>query len=113
MPGASFAGQQETYLNVQGVPALLEACKKFLASLFTDRAIFYRLEKGFDYRKIALTIAVQKMVRSDKACSGVAFSLDTETGFKDVVIINASYGLGEAIVQGNVNPMNICCLSQP
>ena len=100
LPGASFAGQQETFLHVQGVSALLEACKGCFASLFTDRAIVYRLEKGFDYRKIALTIAVQKMVRSDKACSGVAFSLDTETGFKDAIIINASYGLGEAIVQG-------------
>jgi pyruvate,water dikinase len=104
LPGASFAGQQESYLHIQGASALLQACKDCFASLFTDRAIVYRLEKGFDYRKIALTIAVQKMVRSDKACSGVAFSLDTETGFNNVVIINASYGLGESIVQGIVTP---------
>ncbi len=104
LPGASFAGQQETFLHIKGIDALLQACKGCLASLFTDRAIVYRISKNFDYRKIALTIAVQKMVRSDKACSGVGFSLDTETGFKDVIILNASYGLGEAIVQGQVTP---------
>ena len=104
LPGASFAGQQETFLHVQGITALEDACKKCFASLFTDRAILYRLTKGFDYRTIALSIAVQKMVRSDKACSGVAFSLDTESGFKDVVLINGSYGLGEAVVQGEVTP---------
>lgn len=104
LPTASFAGQQETYLNINGVPALLEAVRKGMASLFTDRAIIYRREKGFDDFQVALSIGVQKMVRSDKACSGVAFSLDTETGFRDVVMINASYGLGEAIVQGLVTP---------
>ncbi|CAN5163371.1 hypothetical protein BH09DEP1_BH09DEP1_7820 [soil metagenome] len=104
LPGASFAGQQESYLNISGKEELLEACKKCFASLFTDRAIVYRHDQEFDYKKIALSIVVQKMVRSDKASSGVAFSLDTESGFKDVVVINASYGLGETIVQGLVVP---------
>lgn len=104
LPTASFAGQQESYLNITGDYQLIEACKKCFASLFTDRAIVYRHDKGFEYQKIALSIAVQKMVRSDKGASGVAFSLDTESGFKNAVIINASYGLGEAIVQGLVVP---------
>lgn len=104
LPHASFAGQQESYLNVSGKEELLEACKKCFASLFTDRAIVYRHDQNFNYKKIALSIVVQKMVRSDKAASGVAFSLDTESGFKDVVMINASYGLGDAIVQGLVVP---------
>jgi pyruvate,water dikinase len=104
LPDASFAGQQETYLNVQGEAALLDACKRCFASLFTDRAISYRHDKGFDHLAIALSIGVQEMVRSDLATSGVMFSLDTETGFRDVVLINASYGLGENIVQGAVNP---------
>lgn len=104
LPGASFAGQQESFLNISGKEELLEACKKCFASLFTDRAIVYRHDQNFDYKKIALSIVVQKMVRSDKASSGVAFSLDTESGFKDVVVINASYGLGDAIVQGLVVP---------
>lgn len=104
LPGASFAGQQESFLNISGKEELLEACKKCFASLFTDRAIVYRHDQNFDYRKIALSIAVQKMVRADKACSGVAFSLDTESGFENVVVINASYGLGESIVQGLVVP---------
>ncbi|MBW2991179.1 phosphoenolpyruvate synthase [Candidatus Woesearchaeota archaeon] len=104
LPDASFAGQQETYLNVKGEHQLLEACKKCFASLFTNRAISYREDKGFDHFKIGLSIGVQKMVRSDKACSGVMFSIDTESGFRDVVLINASYGLGENIVQGVVNP---------
>ncbi len=104
LPTASFAGQQETYLNVRGNKALLEACKKSMASLFTDRAIIYRIEKGFDHFQVALSVGVQKMVRSDKACAGVAFSLDTETGFKDVVMIDAAFGLGESIVKGLVNP---------
>ena len=104
LPTASFAGQQESYLNISGDYQLIEACKKCFASLFTDRAIVYRHDKSFDYRKIALSIAVQKMVRSDKGSSGVAFSLDTESGFKNVVIIDASFGLGEAIVQGLVVP---------
>jgi len=104
LPGASFAGQQETYLNIHGNDALLKSCIQCMASLFTDRAIAYRVEHGFDHFKVALSIAVQKMIRSDLACSGVAFSVDTETGFKDVVMINASYGLGEMIVKGSVIP---------
>ncbi len=104
MPDASFAGQQETYLNVQGERALLEACKRCFASLFTDRAISYRTDKGFEHFKIALSIGVQRMVRADLAASGVMFTLDTETGFRDAVLINAAYGLGENVVQGRVNP---------
>ena len=104
LPDASFAGQQETYLNVRGEAALLDACKRCFASLFTDRAISYRHDKGFDDRRIALSIGVQRMVRSDLASSGVMFTLDTETGFREVVLVNASYGLGENIVQGAVNP---------
>jgi len=104
LPDASFAGQQETYLNIKGEHALIEACKKCFASLFTNRAISYRVDKHFDHFKVALSIGVQKMVRSDKACSGVMFSIDTETGFKDAVLINGAYGLGENVVQGAVNP---------
>jgi pyruvate,water dikinase len=104
LPDASFAGQQETYLNIKGDKALIDACKKCFASLFTARAISYRVDKGFDHFKIGLSIGVQKMVRSDLACSGVMFSIDTETGFTDTVLINGSYGLGENIVQGAVNP---------
>jgi pyruvate,water dikinase len=104
LPDASFAGQQETYLNVQGRQALLESCRRCFASLFTDRAISYRSDKGFDHLKVALAVGVQRMVRSDLASSGVMFSIDTETGFPDVVLINASYGLGENVVQGSVNP---------
>jgi pyruvate,water dikinase len=104
LPDASFAGQQETYLNVTGNEALLEACKKCFASLFTDRAISYRFDKGFDHLSIALSIGVQKMVRSDLATSGVIFSIDTESGFKDAILITAAYGLGETVVQGSVNP---------
>ena len=104
LPDASFAGQQETYLNVQGHRALLHTCRQCLASLFTDRAISYRADRGFDHEKIALSIGVQRMVRSDLAASGVIFTLDTESGFRDVVLINAAYGLGENIVQGSVNP---------
>ena len=104
LPDASFAGQQETYLNVQGHQALLETCKRCFASLFTDRAISYRVDKGFDHLQIALSIGVQQMVRSDLATAGVLFTIDTETGFPDVVLINASYGLGENVVQGAVNP---------
>lgn len=102
--GASFAGQQETYLNIKGDKQLILACKKCFASLFTDRAISYREEKKFDHMKVYLSVAVQKMVRSDKACSGVMFTIDTESGFDKVVFINAAYGLGENIVQGKVNP---------
>jgi pyruvate,water dikinase len=104
LPEASFAGQQETYLNVHGVQALLEACRKCFASLFTDRAISYRVDKGFDHLGIALSIGVQKMVRSDLSASGVMFTIDTESGFRDVVLINATYGLGESLVQGIVTP---------
>jgi pyruvate, water dikinase len=104
LPGASFAGQQESYLNISGKEELLDACKKCFASLFTDRAIVYRHDQQFDYKKIALSIVVQKMVRSDKGSSGVAFTLDTETGFKDAILINGSYGLGDSIVQGLVVP---------
>lgn len=104
LPDASFAGQQETYLNVQGTRALVETCRRCFASLFTDRAISYREHKGFDHFEIALSIGVQLMVRSDLATSGVMFSIDTETGFRDAVLINAAYGLGENVVQGAVNP---------
>ena len=104
LPDASFAGQQETFLNIHGHAALLEACKKCFASLFTNRAISYREDKGFDHFDIALSIGVQKMVRSDKASSGVMFSIDTESGFKDAVFIGAAWGLGENVVQGAVNP---------
>jgi pyruvate,water dikinase len=104
LPDASFAGQQETYLNVQGRLAVLDACRRCFASLFTDRAISYREHKGFDHFRIALSVGVQRMVRSDLATSGVMFSIDTETGFADAVLINAAYGLGENVVQGAVNP---------
>lgn len=104
LPDASFAGQQETYLNVQGSATLLETCRRCFASLFTDRAISYRVDKQFDHLQIALSIGVQLMVRSDLATSGVMFSIDTETGFRDAVLINAAYGLGENVVQGSVNP---------
>ncbi|MBU0766496.1 phosphoenolpyruvate synthase [Patescibacteria group bacterium] len=104
LPDASFAGQQETYLNVRGDKAILTSCRKCFASLFTNRAISYREDKGFDHFNIGLSVAVQRMVRSDKATSGVMFSIDTETGFRDTVYINAVYGLGEYIVQGMVNP---------
>jgi pyruvate,water dikinase len=104
LPGASFAGQQETYLNVRGLPALLESCRRCFASLFTDRAISYRAERGFEHDKVYLSIGVQKMVRSDLAGSGVMFTLDTESGFDGVVFITAIYGLGENIVQGVTNP---------
>lgn len=104
LPDASFAGQQETFLNVTGDHELLEACRRCYASLFTDRAMVYRREKGFEHMRVALSIGVQKMVRSDKAGSGVLFTIDTETGFRDVVVINAAWGLGENVVQGTVNP---------
>ena len=104
LPEASFAGQQETYLNVRGPAALIDAVRNCFASLFTDRAISYRQSFSYDESSIGLSVCVQKMVRSDLATSGVAFSLDTETGFKDVVVINGSYGLGELIVQGAVSP---------
>jgi pyruvate,water dikinase len=104
LPDASFAGQQETFLNIHGPEALLEAAKKCFASLFTNRAISYRQDKGFDHFTIGLSIGVQKMVRSDKACSGVMFSIDTESGFRNAVLVSGSWGLGENIVLGRVNP---------
>ena len=104
LPDASFAGQQESFLNVTGDHELLEACRRCYASLFTDRAMIYRQEKGFDHLKVALSIGVQKMVRADKAGSGVMFTIDTETGFRDAAVINAAWGLGENVVQGTVNP---------
>ncbi|MBK5100306.1 MAG: phosphoenolpyruvate synthase [Desulfobacteraceae bacterium] len=104
LPDASFAGQQETFLNIRGKRSVLDACRKCFASLFTNRAISYRHDKGFGQFDVSLSIAVQKMVRSDSAYSGVIFSIDTETGFKDVVFITAAYGLGENVVQGVVNP---------
>ena len=104
LPDASFAGQQETFLNVRGERDLLDACKRCFASLFTDRAISYREAKGFDHLKVALSIGVQRMVRSDLAGSGVMFSIDTETGFPRTVVISAAWGLGETVVQGTVNP---------
>jgi pyruvate,water dikinase len=104
LPDASFAGQQETYLNVQGLPALLDSVRRCFASLYTDRAISYRHDRGYDLTDIALSVGVQQMVRSDLASAGVMFSIDTETGFRDSVLINASYGLGENVVQGSVNP---------
>ncbi|MFP4403311.1 MAG: phosphoenolpyruvate synthase [Candidatus Woesearchaeota archaeon] len=104
LPDASFAGQQETFLNIRGNEALIDACKKCFASLFTDRAISYRVDKDFDHFSIGLSIGVQKMVRSDKGTSGVMFSIDTESGFKDAIYVTAAYGLGENVVQGSVNP---------
>ncbi len=104
LPDASFAGQQETFLNVRGSESILEAVRNCFASLFTDRAISYRNTFGYDHFDIGLSVCIQKMVRSDMAASGVAFSLDPESGFKDVVVINASYGLGEMVVQGSVSP---------
>ncbi|MBE9174346.1 pyruvate, water dikinase [Synechocystis salina LEGE 06155] len=104
LPEASFAGQQETYLNVHSLSCVLESCHKCFASLFTDRAISYRHHNGFDHFAVALSVGVQKMVRSDLATSGVMFSIDTETGFKNAALITAAYGLGENVVQGAVNP---------
>ena len=104
LPTASFAGQHESYLNVHGDENLLDACRRCFASLFTDRAIHYRIDQGFDHFAIGLSIGVMKMVRSDLAASGVFFSLDTESGFRDVVFITGAYGLGENVVQGAVDP---------
>ncbi len=104
LPTASFAGQQDSYLNVQGETQLFEACRRCFASLFTDRAIHYRIDQGFDHFRLALSIGVMKMVRSDLAASGVMFTLDTETGFRDVVLISAAFGLGENVVQGALDP---------
>jgi pyruvate,water dikinase len=104
LPSASFAGLQETYLNICGQEALLDACKKCYASLFTARAIVYREEKGFDHFKVALSVGVQKMVRADRSCSGVIFTIDTETGFENAIVINGAWGLGENVVKGIINP---------
>jgi len=104
LPDASFAGQQETFLNVRGLSSLLRSCQKCMASLFTNRAIAYRVHKGFDHFSVALSVCIQLMVRSDQACSGVIFTLDTESGFRDVVLVTGSWGLGENVVQGAVNP---------
>lgn len=104
LPEASFAGQQETYLNVQGERALLDSCKLCFASLFTDRAISYRTDFSFDHHKVALSIGVQRMVRSDCGAAGVMFTIDTESGFRNAILINAAYGLGENVVKGSVNP---------
>ncbi|MDF2179908.1 phosphoenolpyruvate synthase [Aliiglaciecola sp. CAU 1673] len=104
MPDASFAGQQETFLNVKGYDAVMTAIKHVFASLFNDRAISYRVHQGYDHRGVALSAGIQRMVRSDQAASGVMFTIDTESGFEDVVFITSSYGLGEMVVQGAVNP---------
>jgi pyruvate,water dikinase len=104
LPGASFAGQQETYLNIRGEESLLDACKRCYASLYTDRAIAYREAKGFAHETVALSVGVQRMVRSDLAGAGVMFSIDTETGFDKIVLINAAWGLGENVVRGTVDP---------
>jgi pyruvate,water dikinase len=104
LPTASFAGQQDTYLNIKGDESLLDACRRCFASLFTDRAIHYRVDQGFDHFDVALSIGIMKMVRSDLASSGVMFSLDTESGFRDVVFVTGAYGLGENVVQGAVDP---------
>ncbi len=104
LPDASFAGQQESYLNIKGEKALIKAVRDCISSLFTNRAISYRVDKGFDHFSIALSVGVQKMVRSDKASSGVMFSCDPDSGFADVTVINAAYGLGENVVKGRVNP---------
>ncbi|CAM4090382.1 Phosphoenolpyruvate synthase [Mycobacterium basiliense] len=104
LPTASFAGQQETFLNITGSESLLDACRRCFASLFTDRAIHYRIDQGFDHFKVALSIGIMKMVRSDLASSGVMFTIDTESGFNDVVFVTGAYGLGENVVQGAVDP---------
>src|SRR6185436_57560 len=104
LPTASFAGQQETYLNVRGEAQLLDAVRNCMASLFTDRAIVYRVERGFAHEAVALSVGVQKMVRSDLGSAGVIFTLDTESGFRDVVLVTGAFGLGETVVQGQVNP---------
>ncbi|HET6763407.1 MAG TPA: PEP/pyruvate-binding domain-containing protein, partial [Longimicrobiaceae bacterium] len=104
LPDASFAGQQETFLNVVGADVLLAAVRRCYASLFTDRAIVYRAQHGYGHGDVALSAGVQKMVRSDLGCAGVMFSLDPESGFRDAVVISGAWGLGESVVQGSVNP---------
>ncbi len=104
LPTASFAGQHESFLNVRGAEQVFEACRQCFASVFTDRAIVYRNDNGFDHLKIGLSVGVMKMVRADCGSSGVAFTLDTKSGFRDVVFITGAYGLGENVVQGRVDP---------
>ena len=104
LPDASFAGQQETFLNVEGIDNVLVAVRQVFASLYNDRAISYRVHQGFEHSQVALSAGIQRMVRSDLAASGVVFTIDTESGFRDVVFITSSYGLGETVVQGAVNP---------
>ena len=104
LPTASFAGQHESFLNVHGEGDLFEACRRCFASIFTDRAIVYRIDNGFDHFRVALSVGVMKMVRADLAASGVIFTLDTESGFRDVVFVTGSWGLGENVVQGKVDP---------
>src|SRR6185369_8217142 len=104
LPTASVAGQHDSFLNVRGVDELAEACRRCFASVFTDRAIVYRNSNGFDHLKIGLSVGIMKMVRSDQAASGVAFTLDTESGFRNAVFVTGIYGLGENIVQGRVDP---------
>ncbi len=110
LPDASFAGQQETFLNVRGIGDVLKAIKEVYASLFNDRAIAYRVHQNFDHKEVAISVGIQQMVRSDIGVSGVMFTLDTESGFDDVVLINANYGLGETVVQGSVNPDEFLCV---
>ena len=109
LPTASFAGQHESFLNVHGEQDVIEACRRCFASIFTDRAIVYRIDNGFDHFKVALSVGVMKMVRSDLAASGIIFTLDTESGFRDVVFLTGSWGLGENIVQGKVDPDEVLC----
>ena len=104
LPDASFAGQQETYLNIQGVEHILDAVRRVYASLYNDRAIAYRVHKGFTHSEVSISAGVQRMVRSDLGSAGVAFTMDTESGFREVVFVTSSYGLGETVVQGAVNP---------
>ena len=104
LPDASFAGQQETFLNIRGVDNVLTAVKEVFASLFNDRAIAYRVHQGYEHKGVALSAGIQRMVRSETGAAGVLFTLDTESGFRDVVFITSSYGLGEMVVQGAVNP---------
>lgn len=104
LPGASFAGQHDTFLNIKGEKPVLEAVKKCFASLYTDRAIKYRNDKGFKHADVALSVGVQQMVRAGKGCSGVGFTIEPESGFENVILLSGVWGLGENIVQGNINP---------